>query len=334
MDQADIFLSNFREDSLERIGMGYETLAARNERLIYAIANGFGHRGPDRDKRMSDQFAQSRSGIARVIGEPETATVIPGAVIADTGGAMGLALGIMTALAARELHGIGQKVQTSAYGVMVWLQAWEINHSSVTGQTLRRDGPHHPNVPGIVGVYDTADGGAFCVGINSNEAWQEFCEFGGIPEIGTDPRWDSYDKRSPTTNFEQAEASHELRPHVARAMRTRTTAEWEQFFSERREDITYQRVFDYDDVLNDPQALENGYIVEKEVPHVGLRKMVGHPMQFNKTPAAAKPWFSELGQHTAEIMRELGSSAEEIATVEAQKNPRQAMSRRARARAR
>ena len=65
--------------------------------------------------------------------------------------------------------------------------------SSVTGQTLRRDGPHHPNVPGIVGIYDTADGGAFCVGINSNEAWLEFCEFGSIPEIGADPRWDSYD---------------------------------------------------------------------------------------------------------------------------------------------
>ena len=65
--------------------------------------------------------------------------------------------------------------------------------SSVTGQTLRRDGPHHPDVPGIVGNCDTADGGALCVGINSNEAWLEFYEFDSIPEIGADPRWDSYD---------------------------------------------------------------------------------------------------------------------------------------------
>ena len=79
--------------------------------------------------------------------------------------------------------------------------------SSVTGQTLRRDGPHHPDVPGIVGNCDTADGGALCVGINSNEAWLEFYEFDSIPEIGADPRWDSYDKRSPTTNFEHAERS-------------------------------------------------------------------------------------------------------------------------------
>ena len=197
IDRADIFLSNFREPSLERMGMGYEALSARNPRLVYAIANGFGHRGPDRDKRMTDQFAQSRSGIASVTGEPDSATVIPGSIIGDTGGAMGLALGIMTALAARELHGIGQKVQTSSYGIMVWMQAWEINHSSVTGTMLRRDGPHHPNVPGIVGLYDTADGGAFCVGINSDESWREFCDFGGIPEVGADPQWDSYDKRSP-----------------------------------------------------------------------------------------------------------------------------------------
>ncbi|PZC49760.1 MAG: CoA:oxalate CoA-transferase [Chloroflexi bacterium] len=334
IDRTDIFLSNFREPSLERMGMGYEALSARNPRLVYAIANGFGHRGPDRDKRMTDQFAQSRSGISSVTGDPGSATVIPGAVIGDTGGAMGLALGIMTALAARELHGIGQKVQTSSYGIMVWMQAWEINHSSVTGTTLRRDGPHHPNVPGIVGLYDTADGGAFCVGINSGESWREFCDFGGIPEVGADPQWDSYDKRSPTTNFAHAETANELRPHVARAMRNRTSAEWEQFFDAHQEDIMYQRVLDYDDVLHDPQALENGYIVEKDVPGVGKRPMVGNPMQFNKTPAVAQPWYSALGQHTAEIMGELGFSADEIATIEAQKSPGQPMSRRGRERAR
>ena len=334
IDGADIFFSNFREDSLERIGMGYEALSARNERLIYAIANGFGHRGPDREKRMTDQYAQSRSGIARVTGEPDSATVIPGTIIADTGGAMGLALAIMTALAARELHGIGQKVRTSSYGMMVWMQAWEINHSSVSGTLLQRDGPHNPNVPGIVGIYDTADGGAFCVGTNTNEAWQDFCEFGGIPEIAADARWDVQEKRSPMSQTQHSELARELRPHVARAMRNRTTAEWEQFFDERRDEIMYQRVFDYEDVLNDPQALENEYIVEKDVPHVGRRKMVGNPLQFAKTPASAKPWFAELGEHTAEVMRELGFSDEEIATVEAQKSPGLPMSRRARARAR
>ena len=92
----------------------------------------------------------------------------------------------------------------------------------------------------------------------------------------------------------------------------------------------YQRVFDYEDVMADPQALENGYIVEKDVPGVGKRPMAGNFVQFNKTPASAKPWFPELGQHTTEVMSELGFNADAIAEVEAQKNPRQPMSRRMR----
>ena len=334
VDEADIFLSNFREDSLNRLGFGYDELSGRNERLIYAVANGFGHEGPDRDKRMTDQYAQSRSGIARVNGAAGDAPHIPGAVIGDTGGAMGLALGIMTALAARELHGVGQRVRSSSYGVMVWMQGWELNHSSVTGTLLGQGGAYHPNTPGIVGIYETADGGAFCVGVTGDEAWREFCAFGGIPELADDPRWDSFEKRSPIQDFQWTERANELRPHFARAMRSHTTAEWEAFFDARREDIMYQRVFDYEDVMADPQALENGYVVEKDVPGVGRRKMAGQPLQFSKTPASAKPWFSQLGEHTAEIMTELGYHAEQIAEVEAQRNPRQPMSRRARTRTR
>ena len=334
VEQADIFLSNFREDSLNRLGFGYDELAARNERLIYAVANGFGHEGPDRDKRMTDQYAQARSGIAAVNGGADHSMHIPGAVIGDTGGAMGLALGITTALAARELHGVGQRVRSSSYGVLVWMQGWELNHSSITGQLLERNGAWHPNTPGVVGIYETADGGAFCVGVTGDDAWREFCEFGGIPEIGADPRWDSSEKRAPIQQFQWAENANELRPHFARAMKSRTTAEWEQFFDARREVIMYQRVFNYEDVMADPQALENGYVVEKDVPGVGRLPMAGQPLQFSQTPASAKPWFSQLGQHTAEIMSELGYAAEQIAEVDAQRNPGQPMSRRARARAR
>ena len=334
VEQADIFLSNFREDSLNRLGFGYHELAARNERLIYAVANGFGHEGPDRDKRMTDQYAQARSGIAAVNGWPDHSMHIPGAVIGDTGGAMGLVLGITTALAARELHGVGQRVRSSSYGVLVWMQGWELNHSSITGQLLERNGAWHPNTPGVVGIYETADGGAFCVGVTGDDAWREFCEFGGIPEIGADPRWDSSEKRAPIQQFQWAESAKELRPHFARAMKSRTTAAWEAFFDARREEIMYQRVFSYEDVMADPQALENGYVVEKDVPGVGRLPMAGQPLQFSETPASAKPWFSQLGQHTAEIMSELGYAAEQIAEVEAQRNPGQPMSRRARSRAR
>src|SRR5215211_381567 len=105
IDTADVFVSNLREGALDRMGMGYATLSARNERLVYAIANGFGHEGPDADKRMTDQFAQSRSGIVGVTGEAGSRAIIPGAIIGDTAGAMQLAMGVLLALLARERHG-------------------------------------------------------------------------------------------------------------------------------------------------------------------------------------------------------------------------------------
>ena len=321
VDRADILVSNYREEALGRMGMSYETLAPRNERLIYAVANGFGPQGPERASRMSDQFAQARSGIAGVTGPPGGETLIPGAIIGDTGGAMALLLGIMVAFAARERHGFGQKVSTSAYGAPIWMQAWEINHSSVTGHLLQSDGPFHPNSPGIVGIYETANGGAFCLGFRTDESWRAFIDFGGIGEIGDDPRWDTAEKRRPTRDPGYIETSRALREHVARATRSRTTEDWAAFFDAQGEGVTYQRVLDYREVLSDEQALVNGYIVEKEIPHAGLRHVVGNPVQLSRTPAAPSPLFSELGEHTEAIMQELGFSAEEIATIEGQKTP-------------
>ena len=321
IDRADIFVSNYREEALGRMGMSYKTLAERNGRLIYGVANGFGPQGPERRSRMSDQFAQARSGIASVTGPPQGETSIPGAIIGDTAGAMALLLGILTALAARERHGFGQKVSTSAYGALIWMQAWEINHSSVTGHLLRRNGAFHPGTPGLVGIYETADGGAFCLGMRSEEAWRAFCTFGGIAEAADDPRWDRAEKRGLAMDPEHSRA---LREQVARAMRSRTTAEWTAFFDDQGDAITHQPVLDYANVLNDEQALANGYIVEKEIPFAGRHRVVGNPVQLSRTPATPSSLFSRLGEHTAEIMEELGFTAEEISAVEAQKAPPQA----------
>ena len=184
VDNADIFLSNYREPALKRIGMGYERLSERNPRLIYATANGFGPLGPARENRMSDQYAQARSGISGVTGTPDDPPLTAGAIVGDTGGAMALALGILTALAARHRDGLGQMVQTSSYGALLWMQSFEINHTSVTGHPLQRSGSFHPVVPSVSGIYETADGGAFCIGFRQDDSWREFCAFGGMPQLG------------------------------------------------------------------------------------------------------------------------------------------------------
>ena len=321
VDTADVFLSNFREPALERIGMGYERLSARNPGLVYAVANGFGPDGPARENRMSDQFAQARSGISGVTGTPNDPQLIPGAIIADTGGAMALAMGVLTALVARQRDGLGQKVQTSSYGAMIWMQQWEINHTSATGHLPTRDGGFHPVVSAMTGIYEASDGVAFCMGIRDDETWREFCEFGGNPQLADDPRWNNREGRDPYRDQQAMDSAKDVRPFVAEMIRSRTSEAWQAFFEIHPDGITAQRVQNYEEVLNDEQALVNGYIVEKDIPHIGRRRVAGIPIRMSRTPGEPKNSFSDLGQHTSEVMKELGYDHVAIGEVELHKAP-------------
>ena len=319
IDTADVFLSNFREPALERIGMGYERLSERNPALIYAAANGFGPDGPARENRMTDQFAQARSGISGITGMPDDPPLIPGAIIADTAGAMALAMGVLTALVARQRDGLGQKVQTSSYGAMIWMQQWEINHTSATGNLPTRDGAFHPVVSAMTGIYEAADGVAFCLGVRDDDTWREFCEFGGNPDLADDPRWNYREGRDPYRDQGTMDSAKLVRPFVADMMKTRTSGEWQEFFEIHPDGITAQRVQSYEEVLNDEQALVNGYIVDKDIPHVGRRRVAGLPIRMNRTPGEPKNMFSNLGEHTAELMAELGYDEAAIAEVASHK---------------
>ena len=321
VDTADVFLSNYREPALERMGMGYERLSARNPGLVYAVANGFGPDGPARENRMSDQFAQARSGISGVTGTPDDPQLIPGTIIADTSGAMALAMGVLTALVARQRDGLGQKVQTSSYGAMIWMQAWEINHTSATGHMPTRDGGFHPVVSAMTGIYEASDGVAFCMGIRDDETWREFCEFGGNPQLADDPRWNHREGRDPYRDQQAMDSAKDVRPFVAEMIKSRTSEAWQAFFEIHPDTITAQRVQNYEEVLNDEQALVNGYIVEKDIPHVGRRRVAGIPIRMSRTPGEPKNSFSDLGQHTSEVMRELGYDADSIGEVESHKAP-------------
>jgi len=321
IDTADVFLSNFRAPALERIGMGYERLSHRNPALVYAVANGFGPDGPAREHRMSDQFAQARSGISGVTGTPDDPPLIPGAIVADTGGAMALAMGALTALVARQADGLGQKVETSSYGAMIWMQAWEINHTSATGHLPTRDGGFHPVVSAMTGLYEAADGVSLCLGVRDDEAWRAFCAFGGNPELADDPRWNHREGRDPYRDREAMDRAKDVRPLVAEMIKSRPSNEWEDFFELHPDGITVQRVQNYQDVLQDEQALVNGYIVEKDIPHVGRRPVAGLPIRMSRTPGQPKNTFATLGQHTAEVMSELGYDEAAIAEVESHRAP-------------
>jgi crotonobetainyl-CoA:carnitine CoA-transferase CaiB-like acyl-CoA transferase len=315
IDGADVFVSNYREAALARMGLGYEALRQRNPRLIYAIATGFGPEGPDAGKAMVDGAGQARAGLVHVTGAPGGPRMLPGAALADTAGSMQLALGILTALAARDRHGMGQRVDVSSFGGQIWLQMWELTHQSLTGHRIAREGAHHPLVPGTYGTYETADGHSIFLGFPMTEpAWQSFCSFAGDPGLGTDERWNSLDKRTGGTGDPDGRIANELRPLIGRAFAGRTLDEWVSFL-EREPDIVWERVREYADVLTDPQAEANGYIVEMDLPALGRRRVVGNPVRLSETPGRAKGPPPELGQHTEPVLRELGYAGAELAEI-------------------
>lgn len=317
IDRADVFLSNYLESSLRDMSLGYEELRGRNEDLIYALVNGYGPVGPDGGKRMLDGAAAARGGLYNVTGPAAGAPMMPGSTIADTAGAMQLSLGITTALAARALHGGGQRVDVSAFGAQLWLQMWEIAHTSLTGHLLTRSGAHHPNIPGTYGVYPTSDGAIFIAFLGDEPSWVSFCQFAGLQDLILDERFDTPRKRAGRVDDESLEATaDEIRPYLERAFSEKTTEQWSEFFAQLPR-VVYDVVQSYDQVLSDRQALANGYIVEQRIPTVGERRVVGNVVRINGEAGPLKSPPPSLGQHNGEILSSLGYEPNEIEEITA-----------------
>ncbi len=311
---ADVFLSNYLEPSLEAMGLGHDALRAENPNLVYALVNGYGPVGPDAAKRMLDGAASARSGLYHVTGPSDGGPMMPGTTLADTAGAMQLALGIMTALTARERHGGGQRVDVSALGAQIWLQMWEIDTASLTGQKLRRRGAHSDNIHGTYGLYESADGGAIMIAnVNDEETWVALCDFAGLHDLIVDPRFDTGGKRAGRPPSTPAIAN-EVRPYLVSAFKTKTTAEWARFLAGLPE-LVWDVVQDYQQVLDDPQVLANEYVIEQEIPTYGRRRLVANPVRLNGAPGSVKSPPPALGAHNEEILAALGYEASAIASL-------------------
>jgi len=310
---ADVFISNFRASALERMGFGYAAMHEHNPRLIYAIANGFGPRGAEADKIMLDGAAIARGGLASVTGTVAGGPTAPGATVADTSGAMQLALAIMTALYARERTGEGQRVRTSALGAQLWLQQWELTHTWMTGKPLERSGPHHPNIASPYGIYETKDGAHYLFAIAyENSTWDEFWVFVDDPEEALNPMWSSRASRLGSGSTPEGTAA--VQAKMRAVFKTKTAAQWEEFLS-AHPDIVYERVRDYFAVHDDPQNRANRYIDSFQVPGIGELSMVGNLIDFSATPASTHGGPPELGADTAAVLARAGFSAEAIAAL-------------------
>ncbi|XOV84976.1 MAG: CaiB/BaiF CoA transferase family protein [bacterium] len=307
---ADVFLTNYREPALQKMGLGYDALHAQYPQLVYASVNGFGPEGPDADKAMLDGAAVARGGLAGMTGPADHPPSLPGAIIADTAGAMQLALATMTALLARERFGGGQRVQTSALGTQLWLQQWELTQVAMTGAPISRAGAHHPNLKGPYGIYRTADDGAIMLAQTMvSEAWDAFCIFADVPELAFDARLQTAGQRL-GEGMSEAD-SLEIRASLEAAFAGKTTDQWMEFLATQPE-IIWEKVRSLPEVLVDEQNLVNNYLTEVTVPGLGTAKTVGNVVRLSETPGSVKGDPPVLGEANAEVLASVGFNDTQI----------------------
>ena len=306
LDQADVLLSNYRPGVLDRLGFGYEELSKRNSRLIYAMGSSWGPEGPWVRRPSRDTLAQAAGGIMAKNGMPEDRPLPCGALVADHSGAFMLMAGILAALYAREKTGKGQKVDACIYGTVIAMQPMEINFTSVSGGIeTRRAGRGHQFLQGVWGSFKTQDGWICLAGVD-DKRWPNFCRVMGIEHVLSDPECSDNVIR----NFRGAKIEKVL----DEVFPTKTTAEWMDLLN--GVDILATPVQEYRDILNNEQALANGYITEIDHPQIGKVRVVGNPITLSETPLNTTTPPPELGQHSEEILLEAGFSWEDIAAFQ------------------
>ncbi len=293
-ERSDVAVHNFRPGVMERLGLGYEDFRRVNPRIIYGHASGWGAKGPRANHPAFDLAAQAQGGLVSVTGEPEGYPLPAGAAVADYVGAVNLALAVISALFARERTGRGQKIDTSLLGGQIAMQAWELQYF-ITHGWVGKAGRGHHYLPTIWRVFKTADSYVVVGGLPENR-WPKFCEAVGLPEIEHDPRFEKY--------FDRMTNLQELYALLDEAFAKKTSAEWMELL--QAADCICAPVASYQDLVQDPQARANEYIVEVDHPTRGRIPVVGAPWRFSETPAQVAPAAPELGQHTEEVLQELG----------------------------
>jgi crotonobetainyl-CoA:carnitine CoA-transferase CaiB-like acyl-CoA transferase len=306
IEQSDVFFTNYTDGVALKLAADYATLSTKNPQLIYAVSSTYGPEGPWAGRRGFDQTAQARSGLMFAMGErdfPEPVQTVSG--VCDQMGATMLVQGILAALVARERGGAGQRIDVSLLGSMIHLQAIGVSVTSFRGKGWARHSRTRTKNP-LTNHYRCADGAWLLFAeIQADRFWPEFCRALGIEELEHDPRF-------ATAMGGRREHAEELIEILDRTFATKPRDEWLRRFEEQQAPFAYSPVHDYETVLNDPQVLENDYVVEFDHPAAGRIKEMGYPVRFSETPAQIVREAPEFGQHTEEVLQELGYSWEDI----------------------
>ncbi|HZT66723.1 MAG TPA: CoA transferase [Acidimicrobiales bacterium] len=300
VDSADVVVENMRPPVKSRLGFDYETLRARNPRIVYGSISGFGQDGPYRQRGGVDQIAQGMGGLMSVTGLPGTEPTRVGIPVSDLAAGLYLAIGILAALHERQRTGEGQWVRTSLLEAMIAMMDFQAARWTVDGDVPGQEGNHHPTIVPM-GCFATADG-HLNVGGPGGRLLRNFCKVIGLPDLPADPRFDSTAKRSANRA--------ELNALVGERLLTRTTAEWVEELNAAG--VPAGPVYRMDEVFTDPQVEHLDMVSEVVHPVLGPLRLIRNPVTSTGAGPSVRGPSPEPGQQTDEILRQVGLGDEDL----------------------
>ncbi|MGI9604455.1 MAG: CaiB/BaiF CoA transferase family protein [Acidimicrobiales bacterium] len=300
--RSEVVISNLVPGTLDGWGLGYDDLARVNPGIVYAAGSAYGFDGPDATIKGADIGGQAAGGMLTMIGEPGDPVRPVGVTFADHIASQNMVAGVMAALLARHRTGRGQMVEVSLYGGQLFAQASELVAHALTGSGPGPGGQGHALIPAIYGVFPTADGHIAVVGVPDKAP---FFALLGRPDLADDERFMGV--------LLDDEAKKELFEILNQVLATRPTAEWDELF--RANEVRFAPVRTHADVVADPGAHANGYLQTIDHPEWGEVVMPGTPLRLSDTPAVPGELAPELGQHTEEVLLEMGYEWDDIAAM-------------------
>ncbi|MEN9380117.1 MAG: hypothetical protein RJB15_1813, partial [Pseudomonadota bacterium] len=295
---ADVVVENFRPDVKFRLGIDYETLSKDHPGLVYASISGFGQSGPLAQRPGFDQIAQGMSGLMSVTGMPGEGPMRVGIPIADLCAGIFAAQGILVALLERDASGKGQWLHTSLLESMVYMMDFQTSRWLIEGDIPTQAGNYHPtSIP--TGVYKAKDG-YMNIAVFGSKIWERFCDILGAPEWVTDERYK--DKQGRSINRDSINAE------INRRLAAQDCAYWVERFNAGG--VACGLINDVKAVFEEPQVVKE--VVSK---HHGPQRLVGQPMQLERTPSTIARSAPKRGEHSEEILKEIGLEAAELTVL-------------------
>ena len=294
LEKADVLVENFRPGTMERLGLGWDDLHRRYPRLIYAAASGFGHTGPYSARPAYDMVAQAMGGVMSITGHPGGPPTRVGSSIGDLTAGLFCAIGIASALAHRERHGVATKIDVAMLDSQVAILENAITRYVATGEAPGPLGARHPSIAPFA-AFATADGHVV-IACGTDAIWQRMCRTIGCPELAADARFTSNDLRA--RNIEA------LNVEMEKALTQATTAEWLRRLSDA--EIPHAPINNVADVLADPQVIARNMVVAVDDPDLPTLRVAGNPIKMSEFPdPTTRGRVPKLDQDRTQILADL-----------------------------